>query len=393
MSTDALALATFGPALDGVVRASAARVAKILEVRGEPPWSAPAPAEPAPGAPAPGAPRPSPRAPPDASAPSAFRWVAGEEARVSLNPVRHADIWAFRKKIEALHWIAQEIDLSRDRTDWETRMDDDQRHFVKRQLGFFARSDIDVLDNLDRNFGEEVDCLEAQMVYAAQKDQECAHTESYNLQIEAVLSGPERQDALHAAHTMPAVAAMRAWVLRWFDRALPVGDRLVAFAAVEGVLFSSGFSALQWLRELNLLPGITLANQFIVRDEGIHTLFACLLVRTYLAVRPSQARIEAIFREAVGVVDGLTEESLPVGLIGMNSGLMKQYVRYQADCVVSDMGYQPIFEETNPFAWMDKLSLNEVAKSNFFEKQVSQYQGVTKAGASQLALDESPIEW
>ena len=322
-----------------------------------------------------------------------FNWAPGEEGRIALFPIQHPDIWAFRKKMEALHWNAQEVDLTRDKKDWTTRMSDEQRHFVKMQLAFFATIDIDVLSNIDSNFGEEVNCLEARMAYAAQADQECVHAESYSLQIEALLEGAERKAVLNAARTMPIVARMRAWVMRWFDRALDVGERLVAFAAVEGVLFSASFSALQWLRELNLLPGITDFNSFIVRDEGIHTLFTCLLVRRYLATRPPQKRTEAIFGSVVEVLDAFVTEALPVRLIGMNDELMRQYVRFQADCVLVDMGYAPMFLVKNPFNFMHKLSLNEVAKVNFFESRPTQYQNVSRPGQAKLAIDDTPVEY
>jgi ribonucleotide reductase beta subunit family protein with ferritin-like domain len=337
-----------------------------------------------------------PAATPPAAAPpateSAFAWEAGERERVALFPIRHPDIWAFRKKLEALHWNAQEVDLTHDKKDWE-RMSGEQRHFVKMQLAFFATVDIDVLKNLDENFGEEVDCMEARMVYAAQKDQECVHAEAYGLQIEAVMDGAERAAVLNAVRTMPVIALMRAWVLRWFDRGVPLGERLVAFAAVEGVLFSASFSALQWLRELNLLPGITDYNSFIARDEGVHTAFACLLARRYLRTRPAPARARAIFEDIVRVLDAFVEESLPVRLIGMNAGLMCQYVRFQADCVLHDLGYEPAFLATNPFRFMDKLTLNEVAKVNFFEARPTQYQNPSKAGAFLLAVDASPVDY
>jgi len=321
----------------------------------------------------------------------AFRWELGEKERVSLRPIRHGDIWKFRKKIEGLHWTAQEVDLSKDRSDWDNRMNADERHFVKLQLAFFARIDIDVLANLDANFGEEVDCLEAQMVYAAQKDQECTHAESYSLQIEAVMSGAEREATLRAVQTMPIIAKMRAWALMWFDREIPIGERLVAFAAVEGLLFQASFAALQWLREKNLLPGITEYNEFIMRDEGLHTLFTCLLVRKYLISRPSDERAHAIFADLVAVLDEFVDESLPVRLIGMNAELMKQYIRYQADSVLLDMGYPALYREANPFPFMDKNALNKVAKVNFFEHRATQYQNVIREGASRLALDTSEV--
>lgn len=323
----------------------------------------------------------------------AFRWAPGESARIALRPIVHSDIWEFRKTLEGLHWTAQEVDYSKDLADWSSRMTSDEREFVKYQLAFFARIDIDVLGNLDENFGEEVDCLEARMAYAAQKDQECVHAESYSLQIEAVLSGEERDRVLNAVRHMPIIARMRKWVVKWCDRAHhSVGDRLVAFIFIEGVLFSGSFCALQWLKHRNLLPGITEANGFISRDEGVHTLLGCLLVRKYLLERPSQSRVEQILGEMVEIIDAFVSEALSVRLIGMNDELMKQYVRFQSDCVLADMGYATKYRVSNPFPFMDAMTLNEVAKTNFFEAKVTQYQSVTKEGHARLALDDSPVD-
>lgn len=362
-------------ALDESLRANAALVAKLAEFRHAPS------AHPAHSA--------ASTAATTAAPARKFKWASEEASRLSLNPVVHDDVWAFRKRIEGLHWTAQEVDLGSDRLDWTRRMSEGERHFVRMQLAFFARIDIDVLENLEANFGDEVDCMEAKMVYAAQMDQECAHTESYALQIECVMTGEEREHTLNAVRTMPIIRKMREWVLRWFDRALPVGERLVAFAAVEGVLFQASFAALQWLREKNLLMGITLANTYIARDEGVHTAFTCLLVRKYLVDRPSPARVAEIFQSVVKVIDEFVDESLPVRLIGMNAELMRQYVRFQADFVVTNMGYAPIFDVKNPFLFMDKLTLNDVAKTNFFEARATQYQTATKTGAARFALDDT----
>ena len=325
------------------------------------------------------------------AATSAFAWADGEAERVALFPIKHDDIMGFRKKLEALRWNAQEVDLTRDKKDWE-RMTEPQRQFVRLQLGFFATIDFDVLDNLAGNFFEEVDCMEARMTIAAQQDQECVHAESYGLQIQAVMDGAEREAVLNAARTMPIIARMRAWVMRWFDRSLSIGERLVAFAAVEGVLFSASFSALQWLRELNLLPGVTDFNSFIARDEGVHTLFTCLLVRKYLRVKPPQVHAEAIFGSVVELLDDFVTESLPVRLIGMNAELMKEYVRFQADCVLIEMGYTPLYRGKNPFPFMDKLTLNGVgSKTNFFEHRPNEYREPGE-GDKALGLDDTPIE-
>jgi ribonucleotide reductase beta subunit family protein with ferritin-like domain len=329
-----------------------------------------------------------------ARAGSPFNWAPGEAERISLRPIRHDDLWDLRNTIVGLHWTAEEVDYSADKKDWDTRMGPEERHFVRMQLAFFARVDIDVLKNLNANFSEEVDCLEARFLFAAQQEQECTHAESYALQIEAVMTGAERAETLEAVRHLPAVAALREWALRWIGRDAPLGERLVAWAFVEGVQFQGPFCSLQWLRERNLLPGITLANSFIARDEGVHTADLCLLVRKYLAdwARPAPARAWEIFESGMVAVDALVAEALPARLIGMNDVLMKEYVRYQADFVLGEMGYDCVFGAKNPFPFMDKLALNEVSKGNFFETRISSYQSVMHPGASRLAIDKSPID-
>ena len=323
---------------------------------------------------------------------SAFRWMPGEETRIALLPLRHEDIWEFRRTLEALHWNAEEVDLSKDKKDWDNRMTADERHFVRMQLAFFAGADIWVVDNLDENFVDEIDCLEARAVWGAQINQEWTHTDSYNRQIEAVMTGAERDETLNAAQHMPVIAKMRAWARRWFDRKIPIGERLIAWAMFEGVLFSASFASLQWLRDRNLLPGITDYNTLIARDEGVHTLHACLYVKKYLVTRPAITRMAEIVESAIATLDEFVTESLPVRLIGMNSMLMREYVRFQADSVVNSMGYKSIYGVKNPFPTMDKLTLNEISKVNFFERKSLQYQNPAKMGATSFAIDTTPVE-
>jgi ribonucleotide reductase beta subunit family protein with ferritin-like domain len=344
-----------------------------------------------PAAPPPAAAEEAPCAPRPA-APCAFSW--GDEAgRVSLLPVRHDDIWAIMKKLQGLHWIPQEVNLDADRRDWATRMTPELRDFVAMQLGFFINADVLILDNLDERFSAEVaGCLEARFFYAEQAAQECVHSEAYALQAQAVLDGAELDRVLEAARTMPAVAEMHNWVKKWFNaERYTIGERLVAFAGVEGVMFSASFASLQYLRSLNLLPGVTEFNNFIARDEGVHTEFACLLIRKYLLpeVRPSQERVEEIFDELIATIGTFVYKSLPSPLIGLNGDLLFQYAKFVADTVMIEMGYQPRWQVENPLPEMDKLSLNIAAKTNFYEKASSAYQGVTVAGAAKLAIDTS----
>lgn len=320
-----------------------------------------------------------------------FQWLAGEKDRRSLLPIRHHDIWRYRKLMEALRWNAQEVDLTRDKVDW-ARMSADQQLFVKTQLAFFAGAEFWVLDNIADNFSRELDCMEAEMVFVAQEDQECVHAESYGLQIEAVLGGEERDRTLNAVSHMPIIGRMHDWATSWMGRDRPVGERLIAWAVFEGVFFSASFAALQWLRECNLLPGITDFNTMIARDEGVHTLHLCLQVRKYLTERPSEGRAHAIFAEAIAILDEFVELALPVRLIGINAPLMKEYVRFQSDCVLREMGYRAAYAVDNPFPFMDKLALNGVAKTNFFEHRALQYQNPIRPGVTSFTVDDSPVD-
>ena len=316
-----------------------------------------------------------------------FNWRSDEDKRVSLFPIRYHDIWEIKEKLESLHWIAREVDISKDKVDWES-MSNEEKYFVKMQLSFFATIDIDVLRNIDENFSREINCLEAEIVYSIQKAQECVHAESYSLQIDCLLDGEDKEKTQNAVLTMPIIGDIRKWVLKWFSKEKHIGERLVAFAAVEGVLFSASFSALQWLRELNRLPGVTAFNSFILRDEGIHTLFTCLLIKKYLINKPSIEKVNNIFTEVVNILDLFITESLPVKLLGMNEGLMKQYVRYQTDCVLKDMNYPTLYKVSNPFMFMDKISLNEVSKTNFFEHRSTEYQNITRSDQYMLDFDD-----
>jgi ribonucleoside-diphosphate reductase subunit M2 len=333
---------------------------------------------------------------------SAFNWAEGEETRSTPLPVRHPDIWAFRKKIEALQWTAQEVDLSRDMACWKNVMTEEQRKYIKMQLAFFATIDVTVLSCISDVLAGAVDCMEARMYYAGQANQECVHAEAYGLQIDAVLEGSERDAAINAVKTMPVIAAIRSWVNQWFQPGRPadgaadrklLGERLIAFAAVEGVMFSSSFAALQWLRDLNLLPGITSYNDFIARDEGVHAHFTCHLIKERLIERPAKEVAYAILGGCVDTVEAFVTESLPVQLIGMSAATMILYVKYQADCLLKAMGYPPYYGVgENPLPSMDKLSLNGVAKTNFFEERPSQYQTPVAEGAYDLRLDDTPVD-
>ena len=331
----------------------------------------------------------------DASAPQpaiaestpSFNWHPANASRDGvLFPILHHDIWDLRNKVEGSHWTAKEISMTQDAGHW-AKMDPSWRLAVKYQLAFFATIDGDVLDNIDRHFIEEINCLEAKCFYASQAEQECVHMESYAVQIATLFDGAEREQTFRAVRTMPSVGRMRDWVVKWSASSRPIAERLVAFAAIEGVLFCASFCVLQWLREHNLLPGITGYNEFISRDEWTHTQFSCLLVRQYATNPPPATVAHEIMESIVDVIDGFVADALPgEGLPGLTAPEMNRYVRFQADSVLGLMGYPPVWQAINPFEFMDKLALNHGSKTNFFERKGTQYQSVQSAGQAEFAL-------
>lgn len=297
------------------------------------------------------------------------------EGRISLNPKQYPDIYAFREEMEKGRWTAGEVGLADEKEHWDT-LTDDERHFVIMQLAFFSTIDIVVLDNINLNFANEINCLEVKMVLAAQADQECVHTEGYAAQIEAVIEdGEERQRILNSATTIPIIKKIREWVMKWFNLTYTFEIRLIAFAFVEGVMFSASFCALQWLRDKGKLPGITKFNKWIRRDEFIHTRFACYLISKYVENKPSVDIVFNLLQEAIDILDEFVNESIPVKLIGMSSDNMRQYVRFQSDRVLTLMKYPLKFNVVDPFPSMIKDQLNKGSKSDFFIVQPTEYQG------------------
>ena len=323
---------------------------------------------------------------------SAWLWAPGEPERLALLPVRHPEVWAFRKKIEALHWTAQEVDMGRDAADW-ARLTPPERALVTHVLSFFARVDIDVLGNLEEGLGPLVDCLEAQFVYAAQKDQECVHSEVYALSIETLLPEGERERALRAVVASPSVRRMREWALAAFAGAGP-GRRLAAAAFVEGVMFSASFAVLQWLRTRDLLPGLTVANEYIARDEGVHTAFSCHLFTRWLApaARPGRAEVRAMLEGLLPLLDDFVAEGMPEALPGLAPADLRAYTRHTARAVYADLGFDDLPMGANPLPMMEAMCLNGVGKANFFERRVTSYQRPVGAGAAALGVDDSPLD-
>jgi len=297
-------------------------------------------------------------------------------------PVQHNDLWDFYKTAEAMFWTAEEIDLSQDITDWEDKLNDDERHFISYVLAFFAASDGIVNENLAVNFMKEVHYPEARSIYGFQIMIENIHSEVYSLLIDTYIKDPKEKDKLfNAITTIPSVMKKGKWALKWI-KSESFHERLVAFAAVEGIMFSGSFAALFWLKKRGLMPGLTFSNELISRDEGIHTDTACMLYKNHLHFKLPEERVKEIITSAVDFEHEFVEEAIPVSLIGMKAKDMKQYIEFVADRLMLELGYNKIYNSENPFDFMDMISLQ--GKTNFFEKKVAEYQ---KAGVKNVAGD------
>jgi ribonucleoside-diphosphate reductase beta chain len=304
------------------------------------------------------------------------------EGRFVLFPIQHNDIWSFYKKAEASFWTAEEIDLSADIIDWETKLNENEKHFIKHILAFFAASDGIVNENLAENFLSEVQYTEAKFFYGFQLAIENIHSETYSLLIDTYIKDTEEKKHLfNAIDTLSCVRKKADWALRWIDKGT-FAQRLIAFAAVEGIFFSGAFCSIFWLKKRGLMPGLGFSNELISRDEGLHCDFACLLYRDHVVNKLSKEEVNEIILDAVQIEKEFILDALPVKLIGMNSELMSQYIEFVADRLLVELGNEKIFNSTNPFDFMDMLSIQ--GKSNFFEKRVAEYQkaGVTSESDS-----------
>jgi len=310
--------------------------------------------------------------------------------RFVLFPIQHPDIWDFYKKAEASFWTAEEIDLSQDMKDWEA-LSDNEQHFVKHVLAFFAASDGIVNENLAENFVAEVQYTEAKFFYGFQIAMENVHSETYSLLIDTyVKDGKEKNSLFNAIDTMDCVKKKADWALRWIDEG-SYAERLIAFAAVEGIFFSGSFCSIFWLKKRGLMPGLTFSNELISRDEGLHCDFACLLYNNHLVNKLPEQTITGIITDAVRIEQEFVTDSLPVKLIGMNAELMRQYIEFVADRLLIELGCKKVYNSTNPFDFMEMISLQ--GKTNFFEKRVGDYQkaGVMKKeddSSARFSLDE-----
>lgn len=310
--------------------------------------------------------------------------------RFVLFPIKHDDIWEFYKKAEASFWTAEEIDLSADLKDWAD-LNDGERHFISHVLAFFAASDGIVNENLAEHFVNEVQYTEAKFFYGFQIAMENIHSETYSLLIDTLVKDAKLKDQLfNAIDTMDCVKKKADWALRWIDEG-SYQERLIAFAAVEGIFFSGSFCSIFWLKKRGLMPGLTFSNELISRDEGLHCDFACHLYNSHVVNKLSPETVTKIIADAVAIEKEFVTDALPVKLIGMNADLMCQYIEFVADRLLSELGCEKIFNSTNPFDFMEMISLQ--GKTNFFEKRVGDYQkaGVMNssgADAPKFSLDE-----
>jgi len=295
--------------------------------------------------------------------------------RFVLFPIEHNDIWDIYKKAEASFWTAEEIDLHQDITDWENKLTADEQYFIKHILAFFAASDGIVNENLAENFVNEVQYTEAKFFYGFQIMMENIHSETYSLLIDTYVKDKvERNRLFNAIETFDAIKKKADWALRWIESP-SFAERLIAFAAVEGIFFSGAFCSIFWLKKRGLMPGLTFSNELISRDEGMHCDFAVHLHNNHLVNKVPQERINQIITEALAIEREFITESLPVDLIGMNSRLMVQYLEFVADRLLTELNCPKVYNSENPFDFMDMISLE--GKTNFFEKRVSDYR---KAG-------------
>jgi len=305
--------------------------------------------------------------------------------RFVLFPIQYQDIWDKYKQHVSVFWTAEEINLDQDLTDWQ-KLNDDERHFIKNILAFFAGSDGIVLENLGSRFMNEIQLPEAKCFYGFQIAMENIHSETYSLLIDTyVKNKEEKTKLLNAIETIPCIKKKAEWALKWIDdKESDFQTRLVAFAAIEGIFFSGSFCAIFWLKKRGLMPGLAFSNELISRDEGLHTDFAVLLY-SYIKNKLTEEKIHQIIKEAVTIEKEFIIDSLPCNLIGMNSELMAQYIEFCADRLITQLGYTKIWNSKNPFTFMEMISLT--GKTNFFEKRVGEY---SKSG---VGVDKSKMNF
>jgi ribonucleoside-diphosphate reductase beta chain len=308
--------------------------------------------------------------------------------RFVIFPIKHQDIWEWYKKQEACIWTAEEIDLHTDLNDWNNKLNADEKYFIKHILAFFAASDGIVNENLAENFVSEVQYPEAKFFYGFQIMMENIHSETYSLLIDTyVKDEAEKHELFHAIETFPAIKDKADWALKWIESD-SFAERLIAFAAVEGIFFSGSFCSIFWLKKRGLMPGLTFSNELISRDEGMHCDFAVHLHTHHIVNKVPKARITEILTDALNIERKFITESLPASLIGMNANLMTQYLEFVTDRLLVELGCDRVYNSSNPFDFMDMISLQ--GKTNFFEKRVAEYQ---KAGVMNSDSEASKISF
>jgi ribonucleotide reductase beta subunit family protein with ferritin-like domain len=290
--------------------------------------------------------------------------------RFTVFPIEHENLWALYKKAQMSNWTAEEIDVSTDMEDWKS-LSDNERHFIKYILAFFAGSDGIVFENINNNFADEVQLTEARSFYAYQCHNEMVHGETYSKLIDKYIRDTaEKKSLFEAIMTISSIKEKANWAMKWFDKSRPFAERLLAFACVEGIFFSGSFCAIFWLKKRGLLPGLCFSNELISRDEGLHLEFAIELFKL-LKHKPSQEIVNSVVREAVAIEKSFILEALPCSLIGMNSEKMSEYIEYVSDRLLKQAGFDKIWNTQNPFDFMENISLD--GKTNFFEKRVGDY--------------------
>lgn len=295
--------------------------------------------------------------------------------RFVIFPIQHDDLWEWYKKQQACIWTAEEIDLQVDLTDWQNSLNSDERYFIKHILAFFAASDGIVNENLAENFVNEVQYSEAKFFYGFQIMMENIHSETYSLLIDTYVKDEKEKDQLFKAiENFPAIKLKADWAMKWIESP-SFAERLIAFAAVEGIFFSGAFCSIFWLKKRGLMPGLTFSNELISRDEGMHCDFAVQLHNHHLINKVPKERITEIIVDALNIEREFITESLPASLIGMNAKLMTQYLEFVTDRLLVELECDPVYNVTNPFDFMDLIGME--GKTNFFEKRVGEYQ---KAG-------------
>ena len=297
--------------------------------------------------------------------------LSEEENRYVIFPIKHDSFWKMYKQAEANFWTSEELDLSKDLSDWQ-KLNEQEQYYIKHILAFFAASDGIVNENLVEKFCQEVKILEAKFFYGFQIAMENIHSETYSLLIDTYIKDPVEKDRLfNAIDNVPSIRKKADWALKWInDKDSPFSHRVIGFAAVEGIFFSGAFCSIFWLKKRGLMPGLCHSNELISRDEGLHTEFAVLMYKN-LANKPDNSVIYEIIKDAVTIEKEFITESFSCELLGMNKNLMSQYIEYVADRLLLMFGLEKVYHKENPFDWMELIAVQ--GKTNFFEKRVGEY--------------------